>query len=125
MLVRILARRKSGRPLQADEICWGTPGGLYLVDLGAISRMSDWVHIPTWQALNFCKGCGLDLDNTEAWRRAEDYLRKRPTFRYLRASDDWLPYWKPLLLSWRDTATPNWRPLVELQRRLKTNEHQQ
>lgn len=117
-LTRILARHKSGGPLSIDEIQTNSPG-MYIIEIGTLSRVTEWTHVPLWQAVNFYKGCGLDLDDTAAWRRVADYLRKRPTFRYLRASEQWTTYWKPILLSWRDAATPTWGPLIELQRRLK------
>jgi hypothetical protein len=54
-------------------------------------------------ALAFQRGCGIELHDAKAMRRINDYLSKRPTFRYLRASDNWSSYYLPMLKRWRQS----------------------
>lgn len=68
-----------------------------------VSELTDWKNISLTTAFAFCDACGVGIDDHKAWRRIDDYLRKRPTFRYLRASTEWESTYKPLLRKWRES----------------------
>ena len=125
-MCRLLARSPYGPPFTTDEIAERTRKmgdgvkPLSSAEVEAISRSTEWNRIAIEDALAFMCGCNVDFCDAKAMHRVDDYLRKRPTFRYLRASSVWTTYYTPLLLKWRDTATPTWEPLCKLQQRLLT-----
>jgi hypothetical protein len=117
ILVRLLARRKGGAPLSDGDIAAGS--GLELPLVSYISQMTDWGRVSVYEASHFCRGCGLSWDDAKAWRRVTDYLRKRPTFKYLSRSDDWQSLYKPMFKRWLysedhafDCPNPHVRALV-------------
>jgi hypothetical protein len=103
-LVRLLARHPYGKPLTDAEIC-DSPGWTqyrfneFLVH--NLSRLTRWDDVSFYDMRRFLQGCKLDFCNPEQMRRVSDYLRKRPTFRYLRASPLWGSYYEPLMKTWR------------------------
>jgi PhoPQ-activated pathogenicity-related protein len=122
-LVRLLARHKHGKPLTTTEI-WGRCCNLRTYHVDSISQLTTWDTVTLDNMRDFTQACGLDFCDTKAWRRAEDYLRHAPTFRYLHASPQWETYYKPLLIAWRKShgkvtsATNVWPPLRTLLIRL-------
>ena len=106
ILVRLLARKRHGRPLTTIEIA--ERGGLKPGQVDFISESHNWILIdlPTFRA--FTKGCDIDLLDRANFRRIENYLagvkvkgrRFPPTFRYLKRDPRWESYYKPLLMSW-------------------------
>ena len=101
ILVRLLARQNC-QPMSTD--CIAAFSGLDQPSVEFISHQTSWKEIRLQDALQFLMGCRLGIDDTQAWRRAMDYLSKRPTFRYLRASDDWSDYYEPMLRKWLETS---------------------
>jgi hypothetical protein len=132
---RLLARRKYGPPLNTEQIITAA-GGLSASLRGSpgyqvawrtydrISWMTDWLEVPMVEGFHFMRGCGLDIDDTAAWKRVDDYLSKAPTFRYLRCSQEWVSYYLPLMKNWRQSygavtpASQIWPPLRALLIRL-------
>lgn len=118
VLVRLLARHRYGRPFSGDEIA--ETSDLILPHVQTYSWHTHWSHIGVTDALKFMDGCGLGIDDHQAWRRTVGYLNHKPTFRYLRASPDWERFYKLLLTHWRKslgtvTTTSNiYPPLREL-----------
>lgn len=109
--VRLLARKKSGRPLTSGEIANLTfEHGVRLstFEVEAISQQADWhgVDLPTMEA--FIKACGFDFCDATQMHRIRAYIGSKPTFRYLRADANWKTYYLPLLLKWAASyAHPN------------------
>jgi hypothetical protein len=68
-----------------------------------LSSQTEWGWITVSDALAFQRGCGIELHDAKAMRRINDYMSKRPTFRYLRASDNWTSYYLPMLKRWRQS----------------------
>jgi hypothetical protein len=97
ILVRLLAR-KDYQPLSSGYIA--AMSGLGIPQVEFISQQTDWKEVRLPDAFDFLRGCGLAIDDAAAWRRAMDYLSKRPTFRYLRAHDQWESYFEPMLKRW-------------------------
>jgi hypothetical protein len=102
VLVRLLARRKLSRghsePLTDDEI---VERPLTIAEVCDYSRAVNWNGIPVVKALAFLRGCGLDIDDADAWRRTMTYLSLNPTFNYLRESPQWKEYFLPLIQLYR------------------------
>jgi hypothetical protein len=119
ILVRLLARQDC-RPLATAVIA--AESGLSRPKVEFISQQTDWKEVSLTDALGFLEGCDLAIDHTAAWRRTLDYLSKRPTFRYLRASSDWKSYYEPMLKKWLETylAAPGYLcpPVGNLVKRL-------
>ena len=122
-LVRLLARKKGGRPLTWIEIC---DQSIILTppQVEAFSQATKWHDIPLAEMRAYLEGCGLDFCNWSQCHRADEYLKSRPNFEHLRKSSDWKTYWLPLLIRWRRshgsvTKTSDiWPPLRDLLIRL-------
>ena len=107
---RLLARKKNGPPLTADEIAERsarTPGvisSLNAAQVEAISKQVKWDGIDILDALAFMYGCRVDLTDAKEVRRIKDYLSNKPMFVYLRRSPVWKTYWLPLMICWRKSC---------------------
>lgn len=108
ILVRLLARKRYGPPLTTEEISDRTrnPNAqcqyfLSPAEIEEISKCIDWTRISLLSSLSFQLGCGIEFHDNTAMRRVNDYLTRKPTFRYLRASPLWKSYYLPLLIRWR------------------------
>jgi hypothetical protein len=126
-LVRLLARHPYGKPLTTIEIqALSYPNyigramseALSAPMIEALSSELGWGGIAVMNAAQFMRGCSVDFCNPDHMRRVDDYLRKKPTFRYLRASPQWEDYYKPLMKRWIDTAdtqrvSPHIKQLVD------------
>lgn len=104
VLVRLLARHPYSKPLSTPEIM--VRSGLSQGNVAFISEQLDWSSVTLPNAIAFCDGCGLGIGDARAWRRVRDYLSRNPTFRYLRASPEWGPYYKPLLQAFANSCLP-------------------
>lgn len=102
ILVRLLARHKGGGPLSDQGISMLCGLEIHLVRY--ISQQTSWESVNLVHAYDFCLGCMLSLDDAVAWRRVTDYLRKRPTFRYLRTSTEWQTLYAPMLKRWLNAS---------------------
>lgn len=121
-MVRLLARNgKRGGPMTDGDIAKRTPARWMGSSWAAgIYRIHDsWDNVSVQDMLCFTDACGLPLSDAKAWARAKDYIRNRPSFKYLRADRDW-PRYKSLLCEWCATATPQWGAMVKLQSRLSS-----
>ena len=105
-LVRILARHKHGDPLTTKEIAQAS--GMDEVMVEVISHSTAWSHIDISMMERFLKGCGIDFCNAEDGRRVDDYLRHTPSFKYLRSSKMWEPYYKPMMMMWMNSYPPGY-----------------
>ena len=107
-LVRLLARHRYGAPLTTEEI--SNVSGLSAAKVEFISQgTASWREVLLSDVAPFLRGCGLDFCNSIQMRRVAAYLRKQPSFEYLRKSPRYETYYKPLLTRWRrewkDTKT--------------------
>lgn len=109
ILVRLLARHKGGRPLTSFEIAERSGvmpdvcNIISTVEVLEISKQWYWKGIGALEMFSFLRGCGLMFDDSKAWRRVTDYLRRSPNLEYLRKSAEWDSYYKPLLIRWRSS----------------------
>lgn len=101
ILVRLLARHPHGAPLSAHEIA--IKGGLEPYQVEAISWNTSWsgIDLPTMR--KFLTGCRIDFCNQTQMRRVYWYFRKRPTWKYLRTSPNWLTIYYPMIKRWRES----------------------
>lgn len=97
-LVRLLARVPRGRPLTNSEIA--EKSGLSEGQIVSLSHCTDWAGVDIYALKAFSQACGVDLFNSKDMRRVTDYIRKRPSFRYLKVSSEWDIFYKPLVLKW-------------------------
>lgn len=65
-----------------------------------------WNHVTVPDLLAFTRACQCDFFNPAHMRRVDDYLRKKPTFAYLRSHPEWRSRWLPLLLTWAGHCQP-------------------
>lgn len=102
ILIRLLARRRSGPPLSDLEIA--ERSGLPLFTVATLSQCTSWegVDLPTMR--KFLAGCGLDFTQYRVWNRVMAYL-KSPVgnFKYLRTHPLWKTHYEPLMLRWHRT----------------------
>lgn len=98
LFIRLMARKKYGRPLTTEEI--SQRSGLNPVEVEAISDMTSWDYLTIRQARQFMKGCQINIESTTDIKRVRDYLRHDPTFAYLRRSPLWDTYYKPKFIAW-------------------------
>lgn len=100
ILCRLLARYRGGRPLTVGDISErsGLPCGLVV----EMSHLPSWNNVTVEKFLAFTHGCGLDLMDATSIRRAEAYLRDKPSFKYLKRDKlAWNTIYKPLISEWR------------------------
>lgn len=70
-------------------------------EIHLLSQSESWNSIPLATMRSFLHACNLDFCNPAQMHRADEYLRRNPTFRYLRADPLWESYYLPLLKRWR------------------------
>lgn len=102
VLVRLLARRPHGAPLTSDEI--SKVSGLPAHQVDYISHLTDWagVDLPTMR--KFLVGCGVDFENFKQMDRVDAYLHSKPSWRYLRLSEQWGTFYQPLMRRFRQAV---------------------
>tara|TARA_R100000808_G_scaffold24814_1_gene58527 strand:- start:18426 stop:18782 length:357 start_codon:yes stop_codon:yes gene_type:complete len=99
ILCRLLARKRYGRPLTSQEI--SDASGLSLVQVEALSQQTNWNGVDISVMRRFTRSCGTDFSNGKDMRRVSDYMRKSPTFAYLKRSKNFKQYYLPLISKWR------------------------
>ncbi len=104
ILIRLLAREgPNGPPLGTTGIVFRT--GLSHWQVEQLSLSTSWDGVPVNTVKLFCQGCGIDLASSEDIKRITVYLRGKvitghrvpPNFKYLRQSDRFRDYYKPLM----------------------------
>tara|TARA_R110002051_G_scaffold323373_1_gene416783 strand:+ start:78 stop:428 length:351 start_codon:yes stop_codon:yes gene_type:complete len=99
VLCRLLARKRYGRPLTSLEL--SDASGLSLVQVEAISQQVNWTGVDLYTLRKFTQSCGTDFSSRSDMRRVSDYMRKSPTFAYLKRSRNFREYYLPLISKWR------------------------
>tara|TARA_R110000824_G_C14820770_1_gene636696 strand:- start:150 stop:512 length:363 start_codon:yes stop_codon:yes gene_type:complete len=100
-LVRLLARRKTGKSKRAivalsnQEIAIASSEPVNRII--TISMMTNWEEVPVGTARRFCDACGFDPFSSADRNRASAYLRSGPTFKYLKKHPHWDTFFKPLI----------------------------
>lgn len=88
VLVRLLARTRSGRIMSDDEILdrAATLGFTYLDKSAIVSltyaRSWDWASVREMR--EFCLSCGVDFANAAKMRSLNRYLRNHPKFAHVK-----------------------------------------
>ena len=72
-----------------------------------ISECITWDGIDLPIARKFLHGCGVDFCNRSHMKRVESYVRKKPTWKYLRTSPDWQTVYEPMMKKWRQAHATN------------------
>ncbi len=105
ILVRLLARYPHGRPFSDAEI--SERSGLNPIQVHAVSQCVTWEGVDVPTARKFLVGCGVDFCNRSDMKRIDTYVRKKPTWKYLRTSPDWKTVYEPMMKRWKETYAPN------------------
>lgn len=102
ILVRLLARTKPRGPaLTTTEIA--KRSGLTANQVAAISEQVTWNGIDVYEMRAFLNGCNLNfVSDPASLDRIYSYLRKRPTWKFLRVHPQWREVFEPLLRRYRD-----------------------
>jgi hypothetical protein len=100
ILCRLLARERYGRPLSTGELA--EKSGLTKYEVEAISQEASWGGVKLDIVRRFTIACGTDFASRADMRRISDYMRKKPTFAYLKKSGNFREYYLPLIIKWRD-----------------------
>lgn len=84
--------------------------GLAVETVHWLSRQASWSEIPVSTFRAFSIACGMDFTDSQAMRRADQYIKKRllRKINYLKKDADW-PLFKELLSIW---AKSNANPIV-------------
>lgn len=111
VICRLLARERTPtggvRPLTAVAIA--TRSGLSVMDVNSLSWLGSWDNVPFHLIRPFMEACGVDVTNKEILRTHSCYIRRSPSFKYLKSSPDWDKIYKPLIIAYvssRATPTP-------------------
>lgn len=101
ILCRLLARRPYGPPLTDAEIA--AASGIPIVHVFAIGQSTTWhgIDLPTMR--KFLTGCGMDFEDFNQISRARNYLRHKPSWKYLRVSPQWRTMYEPLMRKYRQS----------------------
>lgn len=86
--------------------------GLPIFEVIELSRLRDWDSVKVSTVRKFTHGCGIDLDDPVSVKRKLVYMagykkgdkRMPPRFRYLRRSESWDSFYKPLIMEWTNDA---------------------
>jgi len=101
ILVRLLARKKSGPPLTTAEISWFSAGALSEYEVNTISALTDWDSVPFGKMRAFLVACGTSFTDPASMNRKRVYLKQEHKFLYLRKSHEFETILKPLVLKYR------------------------
>lgn len=101
ILCRLLARVPNSRPLSIDEIA--SRGGMSNLEVVMLSERTSWDEVPFMHMMRFLKGCGVDFGDARQMRRVNDYIAKRPTWKYLKSSGRWTDTYEPMLKQYAQT----------------------
>jgi hypothetical protein len=123
ILVRLLARRKNGPPVTADEL--SNRSGLPLQKIQDISWAPGWEEITVSDMKSFIVACEVNFESARSMSRVYTYLQSKPEFEYLRVHQNWKSVWLPMLARWRnsypmklDDGAPHWKPIRDLLTRI-------
>lgn len=104
ILCRLLARKKNGPALTEKEIA--DRAKLSALEINLLSKLTVWDDVSLSVMKKFLAGCGLDFCNRADMKRIDAYRRSQPTWKYLRRSGQWLPYYEPLLKTYAASLCP-------------------
>lgn len=98
VLCRLMARHKRGRVLTNEEIA--TRGQLRVGQVEALAWEDSWEDVTYGVMHSYLIGCGLDFEDRPRMKVAMDYLKRRPTFSYLKRDPLYETFYKPLIQRW-------------------------
>lgn len=109
ILIRILARTPDGSPMATEEIAQSS--GLSSFYVESIANQTDWSMVPIGHARAYLNACKIDLDNPKQMKVQEVYLqgkiregqRQPPSFRYLKKSQKWEAYYRPMMMRYLES----------------------
>lgn len=82
----------------AEEIA--EDSGLTVFDVNSLSWLTSWDSVPVSKARSFMEGCGIYLDSRESVRSHRAYMKRDPSYKYLRKSTQWNEFYKPLIIQY-------------------------
>jgi len=95
LLLRVLARKRRGRPFTDQELV--ERSGLSVGQIRLLGEKLDWSSVTIDEMKKFFECCGIDLFSRTDWHRVTAYLRTKPKWTYLKKSQDWPTHRKRLL----------------------------
>lgn len=99
LVCRLLARRitRAGgvEAKPAEDI--SKDSGLRLGEVNSLSWHTSWDDVPVKLVRRFALGCGVDFTSRDSMRLQSGYLRRRPSFKYLKKSPLWSSVYEPLI----------------------------
>ena len=115
-LVRMLARKKGGKPMDLLDICNSTrsttPRNAVVTlspsQVESLSQSTSWDDIPLEVMHDYLVACGLDFCDWPSCHRMDEYIKSRPSFVHLRGGR-------------LDGGSPEGKRLEYLSRRRKKN----
>jgi len=99
VLCRLMARHKRGRVLTNEEIAIRSKV-LPAVQVIAISQRTSWEYVSVVTMRAYLTGCGLDFEDRPRMKVAMDYLKRNPSFAYLKRDPEYETFYKPLIQLW-------------------------
>lgn len=103
LLARTVTHRGGARAMTNAEI--SNLSGLSIAEVNAISMLTTWDRVPLFKIRAFTEACGIRLCDRNSFRSQCAYMRRGPTFEYLKSSPDWETFFKPLILAYVSTRS--------------------
>ncbi len=99
---RLLARviTPSGGTVAKTIAAIAKDSGLTELEVSSMSWHASWDKIPVEMVRKFSLACGVDFTSRDIMRAHSSYLRKNPSFKYLKKSSDWNATFKPMIAAY-------------------------
>lgn len=84
--------------MTVDEIA--KAAGMTSPEVNSLSWLTTWDDVPFSKVRAFSEACGVVLTSREIYRIQAAYIRRDPSFKYLKKSPDWLTVYKPMIVAY-------------------------
>lgn len=100
---RLLARKRTpqGGTVAIGAEAIALSAGMSVTEVNSLSWLTSWESVPVDKARRFSIACGVDFTNRLIMKRQIAYIRRSPTFKYLKKSPDWNIVFKPMMIAFR------------------------
>jgi len=74
--------------------------GMTEMEVSSISWHASWDKLTVDELKRFSLACGVDFTSRDIMRNHSSYLRKSPSFKYLKKSPEWNSVFKPMIVAY-------------------------
>lgn len=99
---RLLARKitKTGGTVAKTVHEIASTAGMSVMEVNSLSWQPSWDSLTVDELKRFSLACGVDFTSRDIMRAHSSYLRKNPSFKYLKKSPEWENVYKPMIVAY-------------------------